>query len=67
MSFHDDNSWIWDDICWCADSHECDRTDCFRHLSNRRKQPQPDICTMAMLKNTDACVMRQEQGHAPVD
>ena len=49
-----------DDICWCASStltgnDGCDNTSCFRHMSHRKPQPQPDIFTCAALKNTPDC------------
>lgn len=47
--------WMLDDICWCADSERCDITKCFRHFNNRRPQPAPDICTMALFQGTPDC------------
>ena len=44
-----------DDICWCANSKECEFTDCFRHLSRRKPQPAPDIFTQGLLKGTEGC------------
>lgn len=49
-------SWLFnDDICWCGNSNECDITECFRHLSNRRPQPKPDIYTMANFMGNIDC------------
>ena len=50
-----------DDICWCYNSckpvedNGCDETQCFRHISNRKSYPAPDVYTVAMLKGTDLC------------
>ena len=48
-----------DDICWCADSDECKKTECFRHLDNRRSEPV--IFTMAHLKYTEYCSRKLEE------
>ena len=55
-----------DDICWCANStlegeNGCDLTKCFRHMANRKPQPQPDIFTCASLKGTDSCPYNEER------
>lgn len=45
-----------DDIAWCGNSKECANSKyCFRHLDNRLPQPEPDIFTMAYLKDTEYC------------
>lgn len=54
-----------DDICWCANSaatepdKQCNKIYCFRHLKNRKPQPEPDIYTCAYFKDTDECVLIQ--------
>lgn len=52
--------WFDDDICWCANStlegeNGCSKVECFRHMSNRKPQPQPDIFTCGALKDTPDC------------
>jgi len=52
--------WFEDDICWCSNSNlkgekGCDKTDCFRHLSNRKPQARPNIFSCGFLKNTPSC------------
>ena len=54
-----------DDISWCYNSMEdaenkCDNTHCFRHLSNRKSQPQPDIYTISAFKDTEVCPYYKE-------
>jgi len=54
-----------DDICWCYNSQEkdefgCDKVECFRHMSNRKPQSQPDIFTVAYLKGTQDCPFEKE-------
>jgi len=54
-------TWLFDDdICWCGDSDNCPRTDCFRHMSNRRKSEGTDIFTYALFKDTPDCVFAKE-------
>ena len=62
-------SWFDNDICWCYNSSpeykdgeemKCNYTDCFRHLSNRRKQSAPDIFTCSFLKGTEYCPHKEE-------
>ena len=48
------------DICWCANSHDCKRKDCFRHLSNRPKVEGTDIFTMGELRYTELCPLSKE-------
>ena len=43
--------WFHDDITWCGS--ECDNTECFRHLSNRRNKE--GYFTMSYLKDTELC------------
>ena len=50
-----------DDICWCGDSDNCPRTDCFRHMSNRKHRNQPDIFTLARFQGTPDCVFAKEE------
>ena len=53
--------WLFDDdICWCGDSDRCTNTECFRHLSNRRKSEGIDIFTMALLMGTEVCPLTKE-------
>lgn len=47
-----------DDICWCADSHECKNDDCFRHMLNRTQRT--GVFTMSHLKYTELCPLRKE-------
>ena len=47
-----------DDICWCADSNECDNTDCFRHMSNMKIT---GIFTCSSLMNTEYCENNKEK------
>ena len=49
-----------DDICWCADSHECKNDDCFRHMLNRTQRQ--GIFTMGHLKYTELCPLTNEKG-----
>lgn len=46
------------DICWCADSHRCTNTECFRHFDNRPNEP--GIYTCASLMWTDICPLHNE-------
>lgn len=46
------------DICWCADSETCKRTDCFRHLNNKNNQER--IFTMSHLRHTELCLLSEE-------
>lgn len=49
-------SWLFDDdICWCADSWYCKYTQCFRHMSHRKAQPEPDVFTLAAFMGTPDC------------
>ena len=48
------------DICWCANSHDCNRKDCFRHLSNKPKVEGRDIFTMSELRYTELCPLGAE-------
>ena len=51
------------DITWCANSRNdgkyeyCDAKECFRHLSNRKKESGSyrDIYSIALLKDTEDC------------
>ena len=58
--------WLFDDdICWCCNSREkgeqgCDKTECFRHLSNRKTRSHPDIFTVSFLKGTRDCPYKEE-------
>ena len=57
--------WFSDDICWCANStlvgkNGCDKVECFRHMSHRKPQPQPDIFTCGALKGTSDCPYHKE-------
>lgn len=45
--------WIFDDICWCGNSDECEDTKCYRHFSNRKEKD--GFFTCANLKDTDTC------------
>ena len=45
--------WFDSDICWCADSIRCTKTDCFRHLTN--KNDEENIFTMSYLMWTEYC------------
>lgn len=55
------NFYIDDDICFCADSDRCKRTDCFRHMVNhRRPETGPDIFTCSKLMWTELCPMIKE-------
>lgn len=56
----DINTWFKDDICWCADSHECKNDDCFRHMLNRTQRQ--GMFTMSHLKNTELCPLTDEKG-----
>ena len=49
-----------DDICWCANSHDCKMTNCFRHLHNRPKVEGTDIFTMGELRYTELCPLGKE-------
>lgn len=49
-----------DDITWCGNSNECDITDCFRHLKNRKSQPSPDIFSQANFMDTIDCPFFQQ-------
>ena len=50
--------WFNSDICWCADSETCKRTDCFRHLNNKNNQER--IFTMSHLRYTELCLLSEE-------
>lgn len=56
-----------DDICWCHNSElegdiGCNKKDCFRHMSNRKKpEDGPDIYTRADLKDTVYCPYYKEK------
>ena len=50
--------WFDSDICWCADSETCKRTDCFRHLNNKNNQER--IFTMSHLRHTELCLLGEE-------
>lgn len=62
-------NWLFDDdICWCAnsafkDKNRCDNTECFRHLSHRRRNPYTttDIFTQGTLKGTPSCPYYKEK------
>jgi len=47
--------WILDDITWCGDSEHCSIIKCFRHFSNRRPQPSPDVYSIAFFQKTPDC------------
>ena len=49
---------IKDDICWCADSHNCKHDDCFRHMNNRTSRT--GIFTISHLMWTELCPMKKE-------
>ena len=55
---NDFREWLKDDICWCADSHECKNDDCFRHMNNRASRV--GIFTMSHLMWTELCPMKKE-------
>lgn len=44
-------SWLSDDITWCVS--ECDKTECFRHLSNLKSKQYPYSCSD--FKDTNIC------------
>ena len=44
--------WFEDDICWCADSDECENLECFRHLSNKTDY---GVFTLSHLMDTEYC------------
>lgn len=44
-----------DDICWCSDSDRCDKFECFRHMTNRMRQPELGVFTSASLMGTIDC------------
>lgn len=52
-------SWLFeDDICWCYNSQlvgelGCNKTKCFRHMSNRRNKE--GIFTCSYFKDTPEC------------
>jgi hypothetical protein len=50
--------WFDSDICWCADSETCKRTDCFRHLTNKNNQER--IFTSSHLKHTEYCILDED-------
>lgn len=55
-------NWLFDDdICWCANSDECENVECFRHMSHRKPQHQPDIFTCGALKGTPDCPYYKEK------
>lgn len=47
--------WINADICWCADSNECEDIKCYRHMKNRKREEGVNIFTSSCLKGTDLC------------
>lgn len=47
-----------DDICWCGNSKDCNYTECFRHLDNKKTK---DIFTMSYLKDTELCPLTQKE------
>lgn len=53
-----------DDICWCADSDHCDKVECFRHMTNRAPQPEPDVFTTASLMGTRDCPYFEEESES---
>lgn len=53
-------TFIHNDISWCYDSKDCEHKDCFRHLSNRIKENEPDIFTMSSFKNTEFCEYKED-------
>ena len=57
-------SWLFeDDICWCANSDMCSRTECFRHMSNMSsvKEGERRIYTAALLLGTEDCLITKEE------
>lgn len=46
------------DICWCGNSVECPRKECFRHLDN--KPIEERIFTMSNLRWTEYCPLYTE-------
>lgn len=52
-----DTMFFEDDICWCADSQECDNTSCFRHTNNRRTA---GVFTSGHLMDTELCENNKE-------
>lgn len=48
-------SWMFEDICWCGNSDECNHKDCYRHMSHRKVRSIPNVFTCGMLKNTTVC------------
>ena len=51
-----DDIWILDDITWCMS--DCDKTECFRHLSNKHKETIR--YSGAYLKDTELCPYKEE-------
>lgn len=50
--------WFDSDICWCADSIRCNKTDCFRHLSN--KDDGERIFTCGSLMGSEYCQLGKD-------
>ena len=52
--------WFDSDICWCADSIRCNKTDCFRHLTN--KDDSERIFTCGSLMGSEYCQLGEDGG-----
>lgn len=51
--------WFDSDICWCADSIRCNKTDCFRHLTN--KDDSERIFTCGSLMGSEYCQLGKDE------
>ena len=51
--------WFDSDICWCADSIRCTKTDCFRHLTNKNDEER--IFTCGSLMGSEYCLLDKDK------